>query len=787
MHRICYKVPLPAICLLLLAISPIFAQENRGIIKGAITTAGNQPAGYVTVVLKGTKKVAFTGEDGAFTMRNVPVGNYEIAVSLVGYSTKSQPVTVEGGKTVTISMQLEISDQQLQEVVVTGRNNKFGDKETDGIARLPIKNIENPQVYSVVGKDLIKEQVTTDVADAFRNIPGVMTMKAGGGSSGVMSRGFSTFANVRNGLNTGAIGPEDPVNLERVEAIKGPSATLFGSLKPSYGGVLNYITKKPFETFRGEVTYTGGSWELSRITADINAPVNAERSVLVRTTASFQTENSFQDRGYARSYSFSPSLVYKVSDRLTFSIEYERVGQKWSAPPLSWVIGPNVQAKSFSEVALPHGRNIIGNSVYDQNTINSFFAHADYKLSDKWTSSTNYAVSEGYYDRFQYIVFSWLTDSTLARQISFFMPDKFGNTQFQQNFNGDFKIGSFRNRMVIGLDYSRDYSRLNRTPYAQYNYDTVNVKGTVPTIDVTALDAWGAKLPWTATKSIRNIYSAYVSDVINFTDNLLVMLSLRLDHNVNEGSYNANTGKTSGAYDQTTLSPKFGIVYQPVKDKVALFANYMNGFQNLAPAVQTAGGDPEPLKPQRANQIEGGVKLDLFDGKLSSTISYYDIQVENSTYLNPNNPALVTQDGTQRSKGFEVELIANPVPGLNIVAGYGNNENKFTKSSSSLVGKFATWAPEHIGNLWISYKLMSGAAKGLGIGAGGNYVGDSWFDTGNTFTLPGYTLVNASLFYDHPRYSLNLKFNNLLDEEYWNTNTLAQKTRNIAASVSLKF
>lgn len=787
MQRNCYKVPILAICLFLLGVMPMYAQDSKGIIKGTITTAGNEPAGYVTVVLKGTNKAAITGEDGNFTMRNVPAGNQEIAVSLIGYSTISQTVTVEGGKTVTIRLQLEISNQQLQEVVVNARGNKFAQKESEQIARLPIKNMENPQVYTVVGKDLIKEQVITDVTDAFRNVPGVMVQKAGGGSSGVMSRGFSTFANVRNGLNTGAIGPEDPVNLERIEAIKGPSATLFGSLKTSYGGVLNYITKKPFETFRGEVGFTGGSWELSRVTADINAPLNKEKTVLMRTTASFQAENSFQDRGYARSYSFSPSLIYKATDRLTFSIEYERVGQKWSAPPLSWIIGPNVEAKNFHDVQLDHSRNIIGNSIYNQNTINSVFAHAEYKLSDKWTSQTNYAVSEGYYDRFQYIVYNWMTDSTLSRQISFFMPDKFGNAQFQQNFTGDFKIGTIRNRMVIGLDYSRDYSRLNRTPYGQYNYDTVNVNGIVPTIDISALDAWGAKLPWTATKSIRNIYSAYASDVINFTDQLMVMLSLRLDHNVNEGNYNANTGKSSGAYEQTTLSPKLGIVYQPVKDKVSLFVNYMNGFQNLAPTVQTPGGDPTALKPQRANQVEGGVKLDLFEGKLSSTLSYYDIQVENSTYQRPDNPAITVQDGTQRSKGFEVELIANPIPGLNIVAGYGNNENKFIKAGAAVMGKFATWAPQNIGNLWISYRLVNGAAKGLGFGAGGNYVGDSWFDATNTFTLPGYTLVNASIFYDHPKYSLNLKMNNLLDEQYWNTNTLAQKTRNIAASVSLKF
>lgn len=773
---------------LLLSMHTAYAfQENKGSIKGKITTAGKEPAAYVTVALKGTTRSALTAEDGTFNIRNITAGTYEIAVSLVGYSMVSSTVTVEKGKAATIDLQLEISNQQLQEVVVNARSNKFAQKESEQIARLPIKNMENPQVYSVVGKELIKEQVVTDVMDAFRNIPGVLVQKAGGGSSGVMSRGFSTFANVRNGLNTGAIGPEDPVNLERIEAIKGPSATLFGSLKTSYGGVLNYVTKKPFDSFRGEVGFTGGSWELSRITADINTPLNESKTALMRTTAAFQTENSFQDRGYARSYAFSPSFVYKVNDKLTFSIEYERVGQKWSAPPLSVTIGPNVKAKSFHDLRLDYNRNIIGNSIYNQNTINSVFAHAEYKISANWTSQTNYAVSEGYYDRFQYIVFGWITDSTLARQITFFMPDKFGNTQFQQNFNGDFKIGAIRNRMVIGLDYSRDYSRLNRSAFGKSNYDTVNVTGTVSTIDLTALEAWGAKLDWTGTKSIRNVYSAYVSDVINFTDQLMVMLSLRLDHNVSEGSYNANTGKTTGAYKQTALSPKLGIVYQPVKDKISLFANYMNGFQNLSPSVQVAGEAPGALKPQQANQLEGGVKLDLFNGKLSGTFSYYDIKVENSTYASPANPAITIQDGTQRSKGFEAEIITSPIPGLSIVAGYGNNENKFIKAGPLVMGKFSTWAPRNIANLWVSYKLMNGPAKGLGIGAGGNYTDDSWFDAGNTFILPGYKLVNASLFYEHRQYSLNLKLNNLLNEYYWNTNTVPQKPRNIAASVSMRF
>lgn len=776
---------LATILLVLVAVIPAMGQDGKGHIKGTVTTVAGEPAGFVTVVLKGTKKAVYTGEDGAYSIRNVAPGNYEVVISFIGYRTLTQAVTVENGKTSTLNLQLELTDQQLQEVVVNGSNNRFAKKESFQVSRLPIKNMENPQVYSVISQALIKEQVTTDVADAMRNSPGAMVQKAGGGSIGAILRGFSTFANTRNGLSTGAVGPEDPVNLERIEVIKGPSALLFGNMKATYGGILNYVTKKPFEQFGAEVGYTGGSFELSRLTADVNAPLNEDKSILFRTTGAFQTENSFMDRGYARSYSFAPSLIYKISDRLTFSVEFERVGQKWGSLPLNMMFDPaRVTARSFDELGIRYRRNLLGNGIYNENTINSVFAHADYKLSDNWTSQTNFASSEGYYGRFTYWTYSWITNDSLSRIPAQFTPDKFGNVQFQQNFIGDFKIAGLRNRLVVGLDYSRDYSRLNRTAYPGIAYDKINVDSVVSSIDMRQLDAFTAAQAWTASRNIRQTYSVYASDVVNITEQLMVMLSLRLDRNENKGSYNINTGRASGAYEQTALSPKFGIVYQPVKDVVSIFANYQNGFTNLAPAVQVAGGLPESLKPQQANQIEGGVKIDLLGGKLSGTFSYYDIKVDNSTFI---VSGITKQDGEQRSKGFEAEVIASPVNGLNIVAGYANNENKFTKGSPAQVGKFATWAPKNMGNLWVSYMIPKGAAKGLGFGAGGNYVDDSWFDAANTFTLPGYTLVDASVFYNQPKYSLNLKFNNILDEHYWNTSTQAQKPFNLAAGVTLKF
>jgi len=76
------------------------------------------------------------------------------------------------------------------------------------------------------------------------------------------------------------------------------------------------------------------------------------------------------------------------------------------------------------------------------------------------------------------------------------------------------------------------------------------------------------------------------------------------------------------------------------------------------------------LKPRQANQWEGGFKLEAFNKKLSATFSYYDIKISNDTRI---VNTFTLQDVTSKSKGFEAQVIANPVTRLNIVAGYGTN------------------------------------------------------------------------------------------------------------------
>src|SRR5690606_12399614 len=154
----------------------------------------------------------------------------------------------------------------------------------------------------------------------------------------------------------------------------------------------------------------------------------------------------------------------------------------------------------------------------------------------------------------------------------------------------------------------------------------------------------------------------------NFNPRLSAMVSLRIDHFDNPGEFNPDLQSTEGEFNQTALSPKFGLVYQPVLEKVSIFTNYMNGFSNVAPVEERINSTSrtKSFEPERANQWEIGTKVSLLDNKIAATVSYYDITVSNvvRTISIPSEDSdapddiIYAQDGENYSQGFETEILA---------------------------------------------------------------------------------------------------------------------------------
>lgn len=775
-----------AFLIIFLCSEQAFSQSTVGTISGkAIVKDGNYLQG-ATVKISELNKTTTTDSDGAYQLKNIPFGTYLVEIKLNGYESSPVSVIIDQNNTeVTLDFELTYTSQKLEEVIVSSGGNRFARKESEEVSKMKLKNMENPQVYTIVSKELMKEQVITDYNSAFKNVPGagIAEVRNQGRTTNI-SRGFATPQLVRNGVGSFTYNSIDPSNLERIEVIKGPSATLFGSTISSFGGLFNRVTKKPFNFFKGEVSFSAGDWDLNRLTADINTPLNEDKTALFRINTALHSERSFQDAGFNKSFFIAPSFSYEVNERLTLLIDAEFSASKGTSPTrLTPYTKADATAHSIEELGIPYDLSFANNTVNYTGQQYNIFAQLKYKISDEWTSQTivsrTRSSSEGYV-----VALTMLSNETLRQQVTNQDYPYYG-TDIQQNFNGDFKIGKLRNRVVAGLDFyslraTRNDATINmpalnfRKPGDAYNNFTLNK------IEPLFQNA-------TYTNMVSNnerTYSAYVSDVLNVTDRLLVMGGVRADRYINKGVYYPSRDSIAGNYNQTAFSPRFGAVYQVVKDKVSVFGNYMNGFNNVG------GSDfyGNTFKPNQANQLEGGVKFDF--NKISATFSYYDIKVTNVTRDDPDHVNFQIQDGTQLSKGFEAELIANPIKGLNIVAGYTYNDSEYTKANPSINGLRPTTAGSPTtANLWASYRLTEGAASGLGFGFGGIY-GSEYYQTNTStfkFSIPSYTVLDASVFYDRPKFRLGLKVDNLSNEKYWSYRLAAQNPTRVTGNITFKF
>jgi iron complex outermembrane receptor protein len=277
-------------------------------------------------------------------------------------------------------------------------------------------------------------------------------------------------------------------------------------------------------------------------------------------------------------------------------------------------------------------------------------------------------------------------------------------------------------------------------------------------------------------RNVSNSYGAYVSEALNVTDRLLLMASLRINRFDNKSS----------DFQQTSFSPKLGISYEIIKDGLSLYGNYNNGYNN----VSSTDEEGNLLKPEYANQLEGGLKFNVLQDRLTGTVSVYDIKVKNIARLVPGTTYYV-QDDTQRSRGVDVDILANPIAGLNIAIGYGYNDIRYTedKGHVGFLNNRVESAPYHAGNIWATYELTSGKLKGFGIGAGGNGQSGSYANYQNTITLNGFYVYGCSIFYNALKFRISAKIDNIANKKYYTYNSwlFPGQPRMLAFNITYRF
>ncbi|RYF46526.1 MAG: TonB-dependent siderophore receptor, partial [Cytophagaceae bacterium] len=325
--------------------------------------------------------------------------------------------------------------------------------------------------YNTIGKELLTEQLIFTVDDAVRNAPGIQKMwnatgRAGDGGAFYNTRGFYVQSQLRNGLAGNVTSTIDAANLEKLEVIKGPSATLFGSALTSYGGLVNRVTKKPYDSFGGEVAVSAGSYDFQRVSVDVNTPLNKSRNLLLRVNAAGNHSGTFQTEGYSRSLAVTPSLLYKPTERLSILLDAELYRNEGVGEQLFlfYVPGYTLGATRADQLAVDYRNSYMGKGLSQTSNSTNLFGQVNYRISSAFTSSTNFSSTHSFSNGIGPYFYIIPDGKTLGTNLLVRADQSTRNStndvvEVQQLFNGDFQIGNLRNRLVLGLDFTHINSK----------------------------------------------------------------------------------------------------------------------------------------------------------------------------------------------------------------------------------------------------------------------------------------------------------------------------------------
>jgi catecholate siderophore receptor len=174
----------------------------------------------------------------------------------------------------------------------------------------------------------------------------------------------------------------------------------------------------------------------------------------------------------------------------------------------------------------------------------------------------------------------------------------------------------------------------------------------------------------------------------------------------------------------------------------------------------------------------------------SLTTALYRLDRTNTRATDPNDPTRILQTGSQRSQGFEIGLAGSIVDAWSISAGYAY-QHAYIRSATTAApaGAAVAQVPRHSFSLWNKYRVTPQLSVGLAV------VGRtaSFAAIDNTVVLPGYTEVEAAVYYTfNPRWKAQVNIENLLNRRYYadadsNTNISPASPRALRAGLTVRW
>jgi iron complex outermembrane recepter protein len=631
----------------------------------------------------------------------------------------------------------------------------------------PIADV--PQSISVVGAQEMSDRgVTNKVDEALRYTSGVYTQPFGadGDTNWFYVRGFDATqtGSFLDGLNLWSYGfggfLVDPVALERVEVLKGPASVLYGGANP--GGIINMIGKRPtggtFLTTETGINNDGNAF----LTLDAGGTFK-DSDVSYRFTGKIAGGDKAAD--YASDFRgvLMPQITFAPDEgtKLNIYAYYSYLEQTSGTNGFFPYVG-TVEKASFGRIDPDayYGEPGSDYSFARQFMVGSDFTH---DLENGWSfsqtarysyvnRSENTPYTYGYYDPTtgtNYLDAPTSSDAYLTR-LGFDHHSVSNAFAIDNHLNGEVETGALKHDLTLGLDYKF------------YQLESIQASTTDTPISVNS-PVYGTTQPANSVYLNQVLrqqqVGAYVQDQVHFGGGFIATLNGRYDF-----VYTDNNDRTAANadYDATDTAPsgRAGLAYE-FDNGLTPYASVSSFFN---PQIGSTLGDP--LKPEKGEQYEAGVKYEpgFFPGMI--TASVFQIDKKNWTVTDPVT-YLSSQIGKVRSRGFELEGKADLTTDWKAITSFTYQDVEILEhADSALIGKTPYLVPKMLASAWLDYTVPTGLLEGVSLGGGVRYQGVSWADYANTKKVPDAVLFDAAIRYKKADWGASLSVTNLLDKQY---------------------
>ncbi|HLL82641.1 MAG TPA: TonB-dependent siderophore receptor [Longimicrobium sp.] len=659
--------------------------------------------------------------------------------------------------------------------VVGTRNRGYAAARTSSATKTETPLRDVPQSVSLVTRELIADQAMQGMGDVVRYLPGITMGQGEGHRDAPTIRGNSSTADFFvDGVRDDAQYFRDLYNVERVEALKGSNAMIFGR---GGGGVLNRVSKEAQWTPTRVVTMEGGSFDHRRGMVDLGQGLGS--SVALRFNGMYENSGGFRDQASLERYGVNPTLALALGTRTTFRAGYELFSDHRSVDRGL----PSFNGRpSDADITTFFGNP---DSSYSRIRVHSASGVLEHRTRGGITlrNRTRYAT----YDKFYQNSYPGAVNAegTQVALSAYNNGTDRANLFNQTDVIVEAATGPVRHTLLAGVEIGRQQTE-NYRETGYYNNTATSFSAPIGAPTVATPITFRQSATDADNRARASVAGVYVQDQVELTRFLQLLGGVRFER-FDIGYVNHRNGEVLDRRDDL-VSPRAGLVLKPVQP-VSLYGSYSVSYlPSSGDQFSSLTATTETLEPERFTNREVGAKWDVRP-TFALTGAIYRLDRDNTSAPDPADPKKTVQTGSQRTTGWELGASGDVTSAWQVVAGFASQRAEITSTTSAAQeGQRVPLVPHRTFALWNRVQLF----PALGVGVGVVRQSEMFAAIDNTVTLPGFTRADAALFLRlGARATAQLNVENVLDERYYatshgNNNIMPGASRTVRVSVSTR-